>query len=686
MAYDTKDIRNIMLMGHQGAGKTTLSEAILLNAGAIPRQGLVQDGTTVSDYNEDEKERKMTINSSILSFLFKNNRVNIIDTPGFSDFVGEQIGAMRATDGVILVINATSGIEIGAERAWRILVDRNIPSIIFINKLDKENTDFSKLIDVINKKFGKKCAVVTYPIGSQSSLKGVANLVTGAGMDQLTGDDKDNAELLRSLYSEAVAESDDALLEKFLEKGELSKEELEGAFRKALITNSVIPIFAGSSTSNIGIKELLTAIVEDMPSPLDVPVREGINVNTNEKVRVEPNKNGVLSGQVFKTISDPYVGQINVMRIYSGSLSSNNGFYNVDKRVKEKIGPLFTLMGKTQTNINTAIPGDIVATSKLKDTLTNDSIGDEKAPIKLTDIRFPEPAISYSIKPKTRADEDKISGVLHKITAEDPTFKTERDVQTKELIVSGLGDLHINIMLTRMKNRYGVNVEIGTPKVAYKETVLSNGDAMYRHKKQSGGAGQFGEVWLKVAPLERGKGFEFVDEVVGGAIPKPFIVSCEKGVRSILGSGFLAGFPVVDVKVIVYDGKTHPVDSKDIAFQIAAKHAFKEAALKAKPVLLEPIMDIDISVPDDAMGDITGSINSRRGRIMGMEPSGDSTQSIKAKMPLEEIYKYVNELKSLTAGRGSYTMKFSHYEIVPSNLAQMIIEKAKQNKVEEIEE
>lgn len=686
MAYDTKDIRNIMLMGHQGAGKTTLGEAVLFSAGAIPKQGSVLDGTTISDYNEDERERKISINSSVLSFLYNNSRINIIDTPGFSDFIGEQIGAMRAVDGVILVINASSGVEIGAEKAWKILDERHIPSIIFINRLDKENTDFSKCVDVINKKFGTKCAVVTSPIGKESSLKGVCNLVTGEGLGALSGEDKDNADLFKSLLSDAVAESDDVLLEKYLDKGELAQDEIKNAFRKALITKAVIPVFAGSSAKNIGIKDLLNAIVDYMPSPLDVPVREGTNISTNEKIKIEPNKNGILSGQVFKTISDPYVGQVSVMRVYSGTLQSNGSFYNVDKRVKEKIGPLFTLMGKNQSNITAAIAGDIIATSKLKDTQTNNSISDEKNPIKLSDIRFPEPAISYSIKPKTRADEDKISAVLHKIIAEDPTFKAERDVQTKELVVSGLGDLHINIMLNRMKSRYGVNVDVGTPKVAYKETILGNGDSQYRHKKQSGGAGQFAEVWLRVGPLERGKGFDFVDEVVGGAIPRPFIVSCEKGVRSALGSGFLAGFPVVDVKATVYDGKTHPVDSKDIAFQIAAKHAFKEAALKAKPVLLEPIMDIEISVPDEAMGDIAGSINSRRGRIMGMEPAGEGTQIIKAKMPLEEIYKYVNELKSLTAGRASYTMKFSNYEIVPSNLAQVIIDKAKQTKVEEQEE
>jgi len=373
------------------------------------------------------------------------------------------------------------------------------------------------------------------------------------------------------------------------------------------------------------------------------------------------------------------------VKVVSGKLMANASFYNTTRGTREKIGPLFTLMGKNQTPMDSIQAGDIGCVVKLKDTMTGDSISDEKTPIKLEEIQFPEPAISFSLKPKTRADEDKISNALHKITAEDPTFKVTRDEQTKEMIVSGMGDMHINMMISRMKSRYGVQVDIGTPKVAYKETIIGRADAQYRHKKQSGGAGQFAEVWMKVEPLDRGAGFQFVDDVVGGAIPKPFIVSCEKGIKAAMQSGVLAGFPVVDIKAIVYDGKTHPVDSKDIAFQIAARHGFKEAVQKARPVILEPIMDVDIAVPDEFMGDITGSLNSRRGRVMGMEP-GEGVQTIKAKVPFEEMYKYVNELKSITGGRGTYTMAFSHYEIVPANLAQGIVEKAKLTRKEETEE
>ena len=523
------------------------------------------------------------------------------------------------------------------------------------------------------------------PVGKESGLKDVVNIVNRKGLDTLSDEDKAHAKTLADELAEAVAETDDMLLEKYLDKGELSLEELDKAFRKAVVRGDVTPILCGSATRGVGIKELLDMIANYLPSPADRPAVEAAKPDSSDKVSVEMKANGPFAALVFKTLSDPFLGQISIFKVFSGKIQSNSGFYNVHKGVREKIGGIFTLVGKTQVPMESAQAGDIACVAKLKDTQTGDSITDEKNPIKFEEIQFPEPAISFSLKPKTRADEDKISNAIHKISAEDPTFKVTREEQTKEMIVSGMGDMHIAMLLNRMKIRYGVQVDIGTPKVAYKETMLGKGDAQYRHKKQTGGAGQFAEVWMRIEPLQRGGGFEFVNEVVGGAIPRPFIVSCEKGVKSALGSGPLAGFPVVDVRAIVYDGKTHPVDSKDIAFQTAARHAFKESMLKARPVLLEPIMDVEISVPDEFMGDITGSLNSRRGRVMGMEPA-DGSQLIKAKVPLEEMYKYVNELKSITGGRGTYTMTYSHYEIVPPNLAQAITEKAKLNKKEETED
>ncbi len=670
--FEAKNIRNIILLGHSGSGKTSLAEALLYTAGAIPKMGKVPDGTTVSDYNEDEKEKKHSAGSSLMSFIYNSRKINVLDVPGYTDFAGEMIGGLRAADACIVVVNSTGGIEIGTERAYRMAMEKGVPCIFFINSLDKEYSDYDKCFEDIKKKFRKHCVAVDVPVGKERDLKDVVNIVNRKGLDSLSDADKAHAKRLGDDLAEAVAETDDALLEKYLDKGELSVSELDAAFKKAVIKGDVTPILCGSAVKNVGIKELLDMIVNYLPSPMDRP-----------SIDVKPD--GPFAGLVFKTLSDPFLGQISIFKVFSGKISSNGGFYNVNKNAREKIGSLFTLMGKTQVSMDSAQAGDIACVAKLKETATGDSITDEKNPAKFDDIQFPEPAISFSLKPKTRADEDKISNAIHKISAEDPTFKVTRDEQTKEMIVSGMGDMHIAMLLNRMKMRYGVQVEVGTPKVAYKETILAKGEAQYRHKKQTGGAGQFAEVWMRVEPLQRGTGFEFVNEVVGGSIPRPFIVSCEKGVKTALSSGPMAGFPVVDVRAIVYDGKTHPVDSKDIAFQTAARHAFKESVLKARPVLLEPIMDVEISVPDEFMGDITGSLNSRRGRVMGMEPS-DGSQVIKAKVPLEEMYKYVNELKSITGGRGTYTMTFSHYEIVPPNLAQVIVDKAKLNKKAEEEE
>lgn len=684
-SFEAKDIRNVLLLGHSGCGKTTVAEAMLFSAGAIGRMGSVNEGNTVSDYNEDEKEKKHSASTSLMSVVYNSKKINIIDIPGYTDFVGEMVGALRAADACIVVVNATSGIEIGTERAYRMAMEKGVPCIFFINMLDKEHSDYDKCFEDIKKKFRKHCVAVDVPIGKESALKSVVNIVSRKEIDTLSDADKSHAKRLADELAEVVAETDDALLEKYLDKGELQPEELDSAFKKAVIKAEVTPILCGSAQRNIGIKELLDMIMNYLPSPADRPAVEGVKPETQDKVAMTMKPDGPFAALVFKTLSDPYLGQISMFKVFSGTLQSNGGFYNVSKGVREKIGPVFSLLGKTQIPMEAARAGDIGCVAKLKDTITGDSIGDEKAPVKFEDIQFPEPAISFSLKPKTRADEDKISTAIHKISAEDPTFKMTRDEQTKEMIISGMGDMHINMMINRMKLRYGVQVEIGTPKVAYKETVTAKGDAQYRHKKQTGGAGQFAEVWMRIEPLARGSGFEFVNEVVGGAIPRPFIVSCEKGVRSALESGIMAGFPVVDVRAIVYDGKTHPVDSKDIAFQTAARHAFRESTQKAKPVILEPIMDVDIVVPDEFMGDIAGSLNSRRGRVMGMEP-GDGAQTIKAKVPLEEMYKYVNELKSITGGRGTYSMTFSHYEVVPSNLAQAIVEKAKQTKREEAEE
>lgn len=627
--YTTDKIRNVVFLAHSGAGKTSLIETLLYKSGAIKSKGSIVEGSTVGDYNQDEIERKTTINTKIMNLMWNGHRVNIIDTPGFADFSGDIISGLCAADAAVVVIDAASSIQVGTERSWKLVEEKASPRLIFINKTDKENADVKKTTADIIKKFGKKCVPIS-----------------GA---------------LTEAQIEAIAESDDKLIEKFLESGKLSDEEIKIGLSKAVLNGSIVPVLSGSAEKQEGIKELLDFIVNYFPSP-----------KTGQ---------GPFSALVFKTVVDPYIGQISIFKVMSGSLAADANILNNTKGQKERAGQILELQGKTSSQRPKVIAGDIAGVAKLKITQTGDTLCDEKQPVALPAIKFPEAAISFSIKPKSRGDEDKILGSLTKLSFEDPSFQIIRDAQTKELVVSGLGDLHLDVMIHRLKSRFNVEVEIGTPKVAYKETVTAKGDAQYRHKKQTGGAGQFAEVWMRIEPLPRGTGFEFVDEVVGGAIPGPFVVSCEKGINNIMQTGILAGFPITDVKAVVYDGKTHPVDSKDIAFQIAARNGFKEAFMKANPVLLEPIMDIEISAPEEYMGSITGTISSRRGRIAGVEAS-----SVKAKMPLAEIYKYASELKSITSGRASYTMRFSHYEEVPSKIAQTIIAQAKAQKQEEKEE
>lgn len=684
--YDTAHIRNIVLLSHPGAGKTSLSEALLFASGAVKRLGKTEEGTTTSDYLADEIERKSSINIGILNCMWNNHKINIFDAPGYAEFINDVICSNIAADSAVIVVDASSGVELGTERAWKIVEDKNLPALIFVNKMDKERADFHRTYEGLVSRFGKKCAVLTVSNSQGQGFKGSANVLTKQGLDSLSGDDKTRAAKYAEQLIEVIAEIDDKLLEKYLEKGELSPEEAKDALKKGIKEGRIVPVLCGAVTGDPSqVKPLLDAIVEYLPDPSLRGAKTGKNPASGQEELRQIVADGPFSGQVFKTVVDPYVGQLTIFKVFSGTLMPDTGFYNVTRSAAERIGKIFAIQGKSQAVMDKAIAGDIAAVAKLKETHTGDSLAVEKNQISFDLPQFPEPAISFSVKPKSRADEDKISGALGKLALEDLTFKVTRDAQTKEMIVSGMGDLHLKIMVERLKARFGVDVEIGTPKIAYKETIAAKGDSQYRHKKQSGGAGQFAEVWMKVEPLERGKGFEFVDDIVGGAIPAPFVVSCEKGIKSAMASGPLAGFPVVDVRAIVYDGKTHPVDSKDIAFQIAARHGFKDAFLKARPVLLEPIMDVEVTVPDEFMGDITGILNSKRGRVQGVHP-GTGAQTIAANVPLAEMFKFISELKSVTGGRGSYTMHFNRYEEVPGKIVQTIIDQAAAQRKEEKEE
>jgi len=676
--YNVSDIRNVIVVAHSGAGKTSLIEALLFNAGATTRLGSVASGTSICDYNPDEIERKITINGKFLNLVWNNKKVNLVDTPGYADFIGDLIGALRAVDASIVIVDAVGGVEVGTERVWEFLEKHNLPRIIFINKLDKENANFFETVNSIQEIFGKTCVPFQFPIGKETNFKGARDLLTQSNFDQLDENEKKYALSLREQLIEKIAETDDNLLEKYLEGETLSLEALKKALRQGVISNRIIPIFLGSATNNLSIGPVLDAIDEYFPSPFDRGQIKGVIPNSDKEEVRKPQVDSPFSALVFKTISDPYVGQLTLFRIFSGSLNSDSGFFNSSKRSKERIGQLYILQGKNQIPIKNAIAGDIVAVAKLKDTTTGDTLCDEKNPILYETIKFLEPILSESVKPKSRQDEEKISSALQRLASEDPTFKIGRDPQTKELIISGMGDLHLEVMVSRLKSKYSVDVEIGVPKVPYKETIQKKAQVQGKYKRQSGGRGQYGDCWLELEPLPRGEDYEFVDKIVGGAIPRNYIPSVEKGAREAMQEGVLAGYPVVDVKVTVYDGSFHPVDSSDLAFHIAGSMAFKKGQQEASPVLLEPIMDVEVIIPEEYMGAITGDLNSRRGRIMGMEQRS-KMQVIKANVPLAEMLKYATELRSMTGGRGMYSMKFSRYEEVPQKIAQTVISQSKKS-------
>ncbi len=666
MSNDVKRKRTFFFCGHAQSGKTSIVEAILFKCGAISRLGSVSGGTSTSDYEEDEKDRESSINLSILGANYKGTVLQFVDTPGYLDFIGEVIMGARAADFAVIVVDAVEGVGVGTEKAWAIVQRENLPCLFFINKLDKDNTDYKKTLDDIKTSLTKKA----------TSLCVIEGKTT---INVLKEKDK-NPQLYKKIV-ETVAESDDALCEKYLETGALSDLEVTGALEKAIETRQFFPVIGGVAIESTGIEALLDVIAEDMPSIGEGPVRKAEDKDGNE-VEVVPKIEDPFCAQVFKTVIDPFVGQLTVFRVLSGKLLSNSDFYNVSKETKEKFGQLYSLQGKQQIAQESVSAGDIAAIAKLKETRTQDTICVSSRKIKLKGLEFPSPAYSASIKPKTRQDEDKISSALSRLRSEDPTCSTSIDSQTKELIISGMGELHIHIIIERMKRKYHANVDLGTPKVPYLETLTKKVQISHKYKKQTGGKGQYGDVSLEIEPLERGKKFEFINKIVGGAIPRNFIPSVEKGIVKSMKQGYLAGYPMADIKVTLYDGSYHPVDSSDMAFQIASSIALKKAFEEVGGVLLEPVMNVEIVVPSEFMGQITGDISSRRGKVLGMEVKGKN-EAVKALIPLAEMFKYTSDLRSVTGGRGTYTMSFSNYEVVPQRIAQGIIDAAKKIKQEE---
>ncbi len=683
--YTPDMIRNIALVGHGSSGKTSLAAALLFDFGATSRLTRVDKGNTITDYEPEEIERKISINSALCFLEADGHKINLVDTPGYSNFLWDTRAALRAVDGAAVLVCGVTGVEVGTEKVWEMVEEFRLPRVIVINKLDRENANFKRTLESIRQFFGRQAVPVQLPIGEEKDFGGVIDLIRMKASvfekdesgkvreEEIPAALKAEAEKKREELVEMIAENDEKLMEKYLEKGALTPEEIYSGLKKAVSSCQLFPVLACSALANIGAQPLAAALVNLMPSPLEIgEVKATIK---GQEASVRPSVDEALAALVFKTISDPYTGRISLLRVFSGKLNPDSIVANVGKETEEKLGGLFFLQGKEQVPAGQAKAGDIVATAKLKVTSTGDTLSAKGSDIVFRRIKFPEPSISFAIEPKSRADEDRISQASHRIMEEDPTVRFERDPDTSQLLISGGGELHVRIITDKLKKRYNVDVDLKPPKISYKETVKGRADVQGRHKKQTGGRGQFGDVWIKMEPMARGQDFEFEDKIFGGSIPRNFIPSVEKGILEARKKGVLAGYPVVDFKVILYDGSYHEVDSSDIAFKIAASKAFKLAMRDAKPTILEPVMSVEVYTPESYMGDIMGNLNGRRGKLQGMEQKGNM-RIIKATVPMAEMLDFEPTLTSITGGRGSFLMEFSHYDEVPSHLQQKIIAEA----------
>jgi len=672
-------IRNVVLLSHQGAGKTSLAEFMLSTSGAIQRLGNIEDGTTTSDYDPLEVERHMGINLSLLPLEWQGMKLNLIDTPGYADFTGEVRSGLRVTEGAIIVICAASGVEVGTEQMWGAAEKVNLPRLIFVNKMDRENADFFSTLEGIQAKLSPRCLPLQLPIGSQSDFQGIVDLVTmkayigkASKEDEIPSTLREQAEASREKLVEAAVEADDELINKYLEGDTINNEEIFVAIKKSTVAGKLVPVFVGSALQGIGTQQILNGICYYLLSPEEKGAFVAKNVATGNQEEIRPDSESPFSGLVFKTNADPYVGKLSYFRVYSGVISSNSQVWNANKNSIERIGQLFTMLGKNQQTVPQVAAGDIGAVARLNLTTTGDTLCAREHPVIFPGIEFPKANFSMAIQPQTKTDLDKMSTVLPRICEEDPSLQTRREVDTNEFIISGVGDNHLEIIKEKIRRKFGVEVKLDLPKIPYKESITMATKAEYKHKKQTGGHGQYGHVRLEMEPLSRGGGFEFAKKIFGGAIPQNYIPSVEKGVNEAKQEGVLAGYPVVDVKVTLYDGSFHPVDSSDIAFKIAGAQALKRGLSEGQPVLLEPIMNLNITVPEMYTGDIASDLNTKRGRILGMNPS-EGINVIEAQAPYAELLRYAIDLRSMTQGRGNFVMEFDHYEEVPAHLSQKVI-------------
>ncbi len=687
MAHKPADrIRNVALIGHRGSGKTSLSEALLYEAGVVNRLGRVADGSTVFDFEPDEQEREMSIGATVASFEYGDRKINLIDTPGDPSFVADTLAALRVVDAAVVVVNAVMGVEVHTERLWARARQEGLARLVFVNMLDRERADFFRTLDSLKEAFGAHAVATEIPIGTEHEVRGVIDLIDmkafeysgegrgSAAESEIPEDLKAQADEYRDKLMDEVAENSDELMERYLEGEEISHEEIVTALKQGVTQGHLFPVTCGVATKNLGTNRLLEALVEDVPSPAMRGAVAALDADGAE-AEIEPSEDGDPVAYVFKTTADPYTGRINLLRVYSGVLRSDSHAFNVTRKAKERIGQLTAPCGKEATNVDELGPGDIGAVAKLRETRAGDVLAAKDAAISFPPLDLPAPVMAFAFEPKSKGDEEKAATALRRLEEEDPTLDVHRDPQTGEQIIAGLTQIHVEVITERMKRRYGAEIVLHPPQVPYLETIRKPAKAHGRYKKQTGGRGQFGDCQIEIEPAESGAGFEFVNAIKGGVIPTSFIPAVEKGIAEAMQQGVLAGYPVKDVRVRLYDGQHHSVDSSEMAFKIAGSMAFKQAVGEAEPYLLEPIVQMTIVVPEDAVGDVVGDLNSRRGRPLGVEPKGSMTE-IKAEVPMAEVLDYAPDLRAITGGRGDYTMEFERYEEVPGQIAQKVIAQA----------
>jgi elongation factor G len=686
-SYKTENLRNVGLFGHGGGGKSSLAEAMIFATAALSRLGKVEDGTTTSDYDPEETKRHISVNLSLIPCEWKDRKLNVIDTPGYADFVGEVREAVRVVEGAVILVDAVSGVEVGTEMVWTHCDEFKLPRLIFVNRIDRENADFGRALESARSHFGTKAVAFQLPIGVQDKFQGIVDLVRmkafmGAKGEEapIPADMKAAAEAAREKLVEAAAETDDALLNKYLEGEQLTEKEIIGGLKSGVLTDKIVPVLVGSATANKAIPALLDAIVDYLPSPLSGAPVTGVNPANNKPEKRDISDLASLSALVFKTTADPFVGKLTYFRVFSGVMHSDTRVFNANKGVEERLGQIFVMRGKNQEPVVQLGAGDIGAVAKLTETATCDTLCAKDAPIVLPGIKFPAPSFFAAVYPKTKADLDKMGQAMQRLAEEDPTLRVRREADTTETIIEGMGESHVDVAIERMKRKFGAEVVLQVPKIPYKETINKQVNAHHRHKKQTGGHGQFGEVYIRLEPLPRGSNKnEFTEEVVGGSVPKNFIPAVEKGVLEATVEGVLAGYPLTDVRAILYDGKFHDVDSSEMSFKIAGREAIKSGVLDANPVLLEPVVTMEVTVPEQYMGDVIGDLNSKRARVLGMEQTR-GLAIVSAMAPLAEVQRYSTDLRSITQGRGTFTTAFDHYEEVPGHIASGIIEKTKKDK------